>query len=91
MPSRFSSLRQSEVKNSPADSPAARHSQVSTENSTLPSPHDRVPCAMLSTMQPLPMTSAVNAAAIRSQNVLRFRAATRSSRFTIGSQFTARG
>jgi hypothetical protein len=34
------------------------------------------------------MISAVNAAAIRSQNVLRFRAATRNSRFTIGSQFT---
>jgi hypothetical protein len=38
-------------------------------------------------MQPLPMSSAVSAAATRSQNVLRFRAATRSSRFTIGRQF----
>jgi hypothetical protein len=35
------------------------------------------------------MTSAVSAATIRSQNVLRFRAATRSSRFTMGSQFIA--
>jgi hypothetical protein len=42
-------------------------------------------------MQPLPITNAVNAAAIRSQNVLGFRAATRNSRFTIGSQFTLPG
>ena len=42
-------------------------------------------------MQPLPMTSAVNAAAIRSQKVLRFRAATRSSRLTIGRQFISQG
>ncbi len=38
-------------------------------------------------MQPLPITSAVMAAATRSQKVLRLRAATRNSRFTIGRQF----
>jgi hypothetical protein len=42
-------------------------------------------------MPPPPMTSAVNAAATRSQNVLGFRAATRNSRLTTGSQFIAQG
>ena len=87
MPSRFSSLRQSEVKNRPADSPAPRHSQVSTWNRTLPIWNGSGPGNTLKTMQPLPMTIAVTAAATRNQNVLRFRAATRNSRPTIGRQF----
>jgi hypothetical protein len=38
-------------------------------------------------MHPQPITIAVRAAATRSQNVLRFRAANRNSRPTIGRQF----
>ena len=58
-------------------------------NRTLPIWNVPEPGNRLKSMQPPPMTSAVSAAAIRSQNVLRFRAATRSSRFTIGRQFIA--
>ncbi len=49
------------------------------------------PYTRLRSRQPLPMSSPVIAAATRSQNVLRLRAATRSSRSAIGSQFMSQG
>ena len=86
VPSRFSSLRQSEVKNRPADNAAANAIHVTMPNSTAPSPAEGNTPALVSSKNPQPSSSATSEAMTRSQKVLRFRAATRNSRATIGKK-----
>src|ERR1051326_176493 len=90
VPSRFSSLRESEVKKSPAASAAQTNSHIIALNTIPPGPDEPNPLTVKSQRQAAPIIRASEAAALRSQKELRVRAATRSSRSTIGRNVMVR-
>ena len=88
VPSLFSSLNESAVKNTPEKSVATNAIQLTVANRPPPNREEFAPTAMFMVRKPDPITSAARATNNLNQMVLRFRTARRSSRSTIGTRVT---